>query len=98
MFRGFLAEIILGLRENKPPLINQGVQKMQKLLSETEVDYHSLYQDMFNDTPENIPIWAKIAVNEYANTHTTAMVPAMHLMSMVYKIIRIGNQLKELKR
>lgn len=98
LFRGYFAEVIAGLRENKQNIVNDAVEKMQKLLEQYEVDYNSLFLDLFNDKPENVPIWAKVSVNEFSVKHNSAMIPAMNLMAMVYKVISIGTQLKELKK
>jgi DNA polymerase III delta prime subunit len=96
LFRSYFTEIIIGLDKSDGIIINQAVYKLLDFFSKNELDYRQIYQDIFHD--ENIPIWAKIIINQYGNTHLTAMIPSMHIMAMVYAIIKTGKQLKEVRR
>jgi DNA polymerase III delta prime subunit len=95
LFRSYITDMISGINGD-PGKTNEAITSMLKLLSQVELDYVGLYQEIFND--DNVPIWAKIVINQYAGSHTTAMVPAMNLMSCVYKILNMGKELRELKR
>lgn len=96
LFRSYITDLLLGIDSMNGTIVNGTVQKILKLLSEAELDYSQLYQDMFFDS--NIPIWVKLIVNQFSGTHLNAMVPAMHIMSMVYSIIKAGKQLKGINR
>lgn len=96
LFRSFITEMFAGIEQDKGNIISTAVQKMLKFLSNNDLDYTGLYQDMFFD--DNIPVWAKIIVNQYSNTQLTAMIPPMHLMAMVYAIIKAGKQLRDMRK
>ena len=96
LFRSYFTDVIVGVNNSDNNLIGVAVQKMLKIFEETELDYVSLYQEMFDDT--NIPAWAKIVINKYSNNHVNAMIPAMNVMAMVYESITAGKQLRNLKR
>ena len=98
LFRSFVTEIIVGVKTKNGPMVNTGVQSCQKLLNSVEVDYQGLYQEIFNDSNENIPMWAKIMVNKYSSSHQGCMIPAMNLMAMVFDIIRCGKELRGLSK
>ena len=86
----------MGIEQNKGQIINVSVQKMLNFLSKHDLDYHGLYQSIFFDT--NVPVWVKIIVNQYSNNQLNAMIPPMHLMAMIYSIIKAGKQLRDMKK
>ncbi|MCK5018196.1 MAG: AAA family ATPase [Candidatus Peribacteraceae bacterium] len=96
LFRSYITELIVGLDTEKNQIVNASIVNMQKFLANNDLDYVSVFQELFTD--EKIPVWVKVIVNRYASSHITAMTPAMNLMSMVYEIRQIGKQLKELAK
>ena len=63
------------------------------VLSENSIDYNSLYELLFKN--KNTPIWAKIIIVESSDSHLGCMVPAMHFMSCVYKIMKTARQYRK---
>ena len=96
IFRSYLSELILNVQNNNMSKINVSISDMIKLLKEVELDYITLYQEMFND--DKVPVWAKIIINQYANTHTSSMIPGMHLMSCMYQTAKAGVELVKLRK
>lgn len=97
LFRSFITELLLGVNDNKNDIINKSITRMLKFLGDNnDIDYRSLYQDLFTDS--NIPIWAKITINKYSNTHMGSMIPEMHIMAMIYSIVKIGKELRDLRK
>lgn len=96
LFRSFITELLDGIESGNNALINGSVKRVMDFFKKSEIDYRQIYQEIFYD--ENIPIWAKIIVNQYTNSHLNAMIPSMHMMAMIYSLIKAGKQLRELKR
>lgn len=92
----FVYDLCEGINSKNPKLANSAIVNTHALLKEGELDYISLYQDVFED--DKIPIWAKIVINDYARTHTEALVPAMHWCAMLYKIGKTGKELLALRK
>lgn len=68
-------------------VINSKIPELENSFGDGEPDYHSVYATLFKS---NIPAWAKITVNEYANKHKDCAVPQCHFMAMVFKMIQNG--------
>ncbi len=93
LFLSYLIDMINGIFDNNiPTIIKDSISKMMNMLKESELDYVSFYELCFNDN--NIPIWAKIKVNEYASKHQSCMIPSMNIISMCYDILKVGTDLK----
>ena len=86
-----IIEIIKGISENKNPGIY--IENILKLVNEKEVEYRSIYTQLFENISISPPI--KIIVNDYANKHRDSLVPYMHFMSMVFSIIKSLKQYKK---
>ena len=69
---------------------------IQNILKETEIDFYSVYLDMFHD--DKISPWAKIVINRYSQLHLTCMIPGLNFSAMCYEIVKTGNQLSKLKK
>jgi len=95
-FRSFITDMLIGINAGDSIKTNGSIQNMLELLKETDLDYTNVYQDLFND--DSIPVWAKIQINQFANQHQGSLIPAMNIMSMCYSIIKVGKQLRELKK
>jgi len=67
---------------------------MVKLLGEQDLDYRSIYSDLF--FRNGVPSLVKILVNKYANDHNDCLVPPMHFMSLVFKMIQSLQEYKQL--
>jgi sulfur relay (sulfurtransferase) DsrC/TusE family protein len=67
---------------------------IQVLLSKNIIDYVRLYKELFDS--ENVPPFLKMVVNEYGNKHGQCMIPEMNFMSMIYSIIKITSEYKDI--
>jgi len=96
LFRSFITELLSGIETHNNILVNGSIKRTLDFFKTNEIDYRQVYQEIFYD--ENIPIWAKIIVNQYSNSHLTAMIPSMHMMAMLYALVKAGKQLSEIRR
>lgn len=96
LFRSFITELLDGIEHENNMLINKSIKSVLDFFKTSEIDYRQVYQEMFYD--DNIPIWAKIIINQYSNSHLTSMIPSMHMMAMIYSIVKTGKQLREMKK
>ena len=76
--------------------IKEKVKVVHQVISNCDIDYKLIYQKVF-ESPE-IPMWAKVIVNDYANKHEFCMLQAMNFMSCIYQIIQSGNDLLKAMR
>jgi DNA polymerase III delta prime subunit len=73
----------------KESTLNQNVPQILELLSkESEPDYRQLYQNLF--LHPTLPMWAKIKVNQYQNSHMSCAVPSAHFTAMTFDIVQAG--------
>lgn len=54
-------------------------------MDKNEPDFSSLYQQLFFN--DKIPPQAKIVINEFSNSHQNCLIPNMHFIGMVFKVI-----------
>ena len=71
------------------------INEIQKILSENDVDYNSIYEEAYYS--ETVPIWAKVVINEYANKHRDCLIPALNLVACMYQIYKAGLEIFEVK-
>lgn len=86
----FIIQIISLISKNQDSKIGGPVSSIVDMLSETEVEYRNVYEELFFN--DKIPTQAKIVINKYSNQHQGALVPHMHFMGMIFEII---NNLKD---
>lgn len=80
-----ITNIINNIQNKNLSGVKQSVLKIETLLNEYDLDYNSLYDQLFKDT--NIFIAAKIIISKYCQSHTSAIAPQMHFLAMIYAII-----------
>ncbi len=88
---GLMTEIvdIIG-KENEKTVVNKNITQIQKIInSDREPEYRFIYQELFKS---NIPPWAKIKVNQYANRQISAAIPNIHFSAMIWEIILAGKE------
>ena len=91
----FVVDLCTGLKDNNPKLIGGALDNTYNLLKEEDLDYVSLYGDLFETT---LPMWAKIIINRYANEHQSCLIPAFHWTSMLLQIGAIGRDTYRLSK
>jgi DNA polymerase III delta prime subunit len=96
LFRSFITELLEGILTSNNIIVNNSVKRILDFFKSNEIDYRQIYQDLFYD--ENVPIWAKIIINQYTNSHINSMIPSMHMMAMIYSIIKAGKQLISMRK
>lgn len=87
---GLIIQICDDLGTNKKDAtLNQNVPQIMELMSsESEPDFRQIYQSLFFH--EKLPMWAKIKVNQYQNTHNVCAVPSAHFMAMTFDVVQSG--------
>jgi replication factor C small subunit len=75
------------LTERKDKTINTNMAQIHKLTN-NDLDYRSIYETLFYY--DSLPLWAKIKVNQYSNSHQAAIIPSIHFTACVYDIIQSG--------
>lgn len=66
--------------------VKECILQVEKLISGTDVDYISLYTEVFND--KKTPIWFRMIMSESADRQFESMVPQMHFLATLYKVIK----------
>jgi len=74
--------------DNRDAIINQSMPEILKIISQGDPDYRGMYQTL--SYTDGLPLWAKIKINQYNNTHQSCALPSAHFMAMVYDIINAG--------
>lgn len=70
------------------------LKKIIEILQADTIDYNSVYEKLFND--EDIIMYAKIVINQYAFNHTNAAIPYMHFLAMIMDIVKIQDEYRTL--
>jgi len=87
-----ISQIISCIEKDDNVQIGKSVSEVLTLLEKGDVEYRGLYTQLFY---MKIPANVKVVVNEFANGHNGCLVPHMHFMGMIFKMIVT---LKEYKR
>lgn len=80
-----IVEIVGFIASSDNLKIGRAVNIIVEILKDQEVDYRSMYDQLF--FMEKFPAPAKIVVNKYANRHQGSLIPHQHFLAMVYEII-----------
>jgi DNA polymerase III delta prime subunit len=97
MLVSLIMEVINFIQSNQDHKLNATIGSIVQLLtSNQDLEFRSVYVDLFN-RPET-PIPAKIIVNKFTNSHQDCLVPSMHALAMVYEIIEILQKYKQIKK
>lgn len=89
----FIVEIVSSVEKNESYKIGKSVESITNLLDEKGLEFRNLYMDLF--FKEKLPIPVKLIVNKFANSHNSCLVPQMHVMAMIYEIIKILQDYKK---
>ncbi len=81
-----IIEIISLIGQDKLTRIGKEVKALTDLLSEKDIEYYRVYNELF--FMDKIPAPAKIMVNKYSLNHQNCLVPQMHFMAMIFDIIK----------
>ena len=79
-------EIVSVIEKGEYAKIGRHVNNIIEILAEHDVEYRNLYTELF--FMKKMPAPAKIVVNKYSNDHQSCLVPHMHFMGMVFKMIK----------
>lgn len=82
-----VTEIIDALKSDQQHRISKSVNTIISRLGERDLEYRSLYSNLF--FKKGIPAPAKIVINKYSNSHGNCLVPSMHFMGCVYELIKV---------
>jgi replication factor C small subunit len=75
------------LTERRDKTINSNMALIQKLVN-NDLDFRSIYEQLF--IYDTLPLWAKIKVNYYCNSHQNCAIPSVHFIACVYDIVQSG--------
>lgn len=89
-----IVEIINFIKNSEDHKINSNITNIVKLLGELDLDYRTIYSDLF--FRNNIPSIAKIIVNKYSNSHGDCLLPQMNFMSCVFEMIQALQKYKQM--
>jgi replication factor C small subunit len=89
-----IVEIINFIQTNQDHKINGVVNNMVKMLGELDLDFRTIYSDLF--FRDKIPTVAKVIINKKANEHADCLLPHMHFMACVFEIIQALQKYKQL--
>jgi DNA polymerase III delta prime subunit len=88
---GLIIEVVNSIgSHNEKPTINKNTPAIHKLIySGKEPEYNRIYEELIL---AQIPPWAKIKVNKYANDHISCAIPPIHFTAMILDIIQAGKE------
>ncbi len=66
--------------------------EIEKILNENDIDFISLYTNLFYDN--KLPFWAKIKIGESSDSIVAAAIPNMHFITCILKMINTGLTVK----
>lgn len=89
-----LMEIINFINAGEDHKINGSINNIVKTLGELDLDFRSIYSDLF--FRDKVPTVAKIVINKYSNTHNDCLIPNMHFLAMVFEAIQALQKYKQL--
>jgi len=89
----FVLQIISFLEKGLNNNIGSSINTIIELISSQEIEYGSVYTDLFFN--DKIPAPAKIIINKYSNSHQSCLVPHMHFMGMLFEIITVLKEYKQ---
>jgi len=87
-------EIVNFIQNNEDHKINGIINNMVKLLGESDLDFRSVYNDLF--FRKEVPTTAKILINKYANSHNDCLLPNNHFFALVFEIVQALQKYKQL--
>jgi len=85
-----MIEICSYIKAGQMHKINKVVGVITNLLNEHDLEFRSVYNQLFFN--KDINVAAKIVINKYANSHKDCLVPSMHFMGMVLEVIQALGQ------
>jgi len=83
----FVIEIISSIEKGENYKVGKSISSIVSLLDENGLEFRNLYMDLF--FKEKLPVPVKVIVNKFANSHSSCLVPQMHVMAMIYEIIKV---------
>ena len=89
-----IIEIISFIQSGQDHKVNGIMNNIVKLLGELDLDFRSIYSDLF--FRETVPAPAKIIINKYSNTHADCLVPSMNFLGMIFEVIQVLQKYKSL--
>jgi len=89
-----VVEIINFIQKGEDHKINASISNVVGSINEFDIDYRSLYTQLF--FMDQVPIPAKIIVNKYTNSHNDCLVPSMNFFAMIYEIVQVLQKYKKL--
>lgn len=92
--RSYVNDIVSYINDGKFAEATKPVQLIIKTLSENEIDFMMLYEELFFDN--KTPIWIKPIVNDYCNKQQNNCASnSMNFMACIFEIIRAGNEISK---
>lgn len=81
-----IVQIVSLLEKGQDKKIGSAVSSIIEILAGHDLEYSNIYSELF--FMKSIPASAKIIINKSSNEHQSCLVPHMHIMSMVFEIIK----------
>ena len=91
----YFVEVVNFIQNGEDHKINGVINNIVKLLGELDLDFRTIYSDLFFRVT-TIPTTAKIIINKYGNSHNDCLLPPMHFMAMVFEVIQGLQKYKQL--
>jgi len=88
-----IIEICSCVKSNQMHKINKIVGTVANLLNEHDLEFRSIYTNLFFNP--DIPVPPKIIINKYSNSHKDCLVTSMHFMAMVLEIVECMSKYKQ---
>ena len=86
--RSLITDLFTAIKNKRSDLVDASVLSSQKVLSDFEIDYNSLYEHIGFDS--NIPVWARPIVSYYFDRNSSSASPPMNYMAMLSQFVIWG--------
>lgn len=87
-------EIISYINKNEMSKIGRVMNTIVNLLNEQDLDFRNIYSSLFFNSL--VPANTKIIINKYSNSHSDCLIPSMHFCGMLFEVIQVLKEYKEL--
>lgn len=78
--------LIKGIKTKDRNLLKESLENISQITSSSELDYISLYKDLFENAISDF--FVKVLINDYIKNHNDHMIPSMNFMAFLYAVIK----------
>jgi replication factor C small subunit len=93
--RSLVTDLVAAIKAKDMKDLNSSFQKIEKVLSDFDMDYQSLYEALGKD--RTLPFWVVPVVSMHYDKHYNCASPQLNFMAMLSNLIRAGARLRDIQ-